>query len=381
MAQRIVILGGGVGGTLLANVLTRKLKAKEAEITVIDGTGKHVYQPGWLYIPFGEENPANLIRSERSLLAKRVKLVVGDAQKIDPARKAVLLSDGTAVDYDTLVVATGSRIAENEVPGYAEGAYHFYSEAGAIKLRNALENFQGGKLVIGVADIPYKCPPAPLEFAFKVEEYLRHRGLRDKTEITYLSPINRVFTIESVSEFVTPMLEERGIKYEVFFNTESIDPVNKKISSMEGTEIDYDLLVLVPPHRGAKVIQDSGLGDKQGWLPTDRSTLQVKGYEDIYGLGDATDVPVSKSGSAAHFEAKVLAERITALVKTGEPPATDGTYDGRVLCFLETGHGQASQLVFDFAHPPHPPAPNAFYHYEKLLFNKVYWHIVPQGFV
>jgi sulfide:quinone oxidoreductase len=177
------------------------------------------------------------------------------------------------------------------------------------------------------------------------------------------------------------MLEERGIAYETFFNTESIDPVARKVISMEGTELPYDLLVLVPPHRGAPVVRDSGLGDAQGWLPTDRHTLQVVGHPNIYALGDATDVPVSKSGSAAHFEAKVLAERIAASVAPGRvtPGASEALYDGRVLCFLETGHGQASQLTFDFSHPPRPPAPNAFYHYEKMLFNKVYWYIVPRG--
>ncbi|HUE75322.1 MAG TPA: FAD/NAD(P)-binding oxidoreductase [Chloroflexota bacterium] len=384
MIHQIVILGGGVGGTLLANLLAKRLSADEAQVTIVDTHGKHVYQPGWLYIPFGEEKPENLVRSERSLLVKGINLVVGMADRIDWEKRTVSLTNGAVVVYDTLIIATGADLAPETVPGYAEGAHHFYSAEAAVKLGEELAKFQGGRLVIGVADIPYKCPPAPLEFAFKAEEYLSKRGIRDKTEIVYLSPINRVFTIESVSEFVTPMLEERGIRYEVFFNTESVDPVQKKVSSLEGEEIDYDLLVLVPPHRGARVVRESGLGDAQGWLPTDRHTLQVKGHPDIFGLGDATDVPVSKSGSAAHFEAKVLTERIVARVRSPQESLNGkhGTeYDGQVLCFLETGHGQASQLVFDFEHPPKPPAPNAFYHYEKLLFNKVYWYIVPKGIV
>jgi len=379
MIHQIVILGGGVGGTLLANVLARRLRADEAQIVVIDSHGEHKYQPGWLYLPFGEETVENLVRPERHLLNDRVHLALGQATKIVPDRHLIEMSDGSAVPYDILVLSTGADIAPDAVPGYAEGAHHFYSEAAALNLHEQLERFQGGKLVVGVADIPYKCPPAPLEFVFKVEEYLQKRGLRERTEITYLSPINRAFTIESVSEFVTPLLAERGIALETFFNTEQIDPIGKKIISLEGTEIDYDLLVLVPPHRGAAVIRDSGLGDAQGWIPTDRSTLEVKGHPNIYAIGDATDIPVSKSGSAAHFEAKVLSDRIVARIH-GEPEE-EHIYDGRVLCFLETGHGQASQLVFDFAHPPKPPDPNAFYHYEKLLFNRVYWYIVPNGFV
>jgi sulfide:quinone oxidoreductase len=379
MSHQLVILGGGVGGTLLANLLARKLKRAEAEITVIDATGCHLYQPGWLYVPFREEQPRDLAKPERGLLSRSVQLVTQSALRIDAAKKRVELQDGSTRAYDTLIVATGADLAPDAVPGFAEGAHHFYSERGAIALRDTLESFQGGKIVIGVADIPYKCPPAPLEFAFKLDEYLTKRGLREKTEILYLSPINRVFTIESVSEFVTPMLEERGIAYATFFNTESIDPVAKRITSLEGEEVAYDLLVMVPPHRGAQVIRDSGLGDAQGWLETDRATLQSKAHPGIFGIGDATDIPVSKSGSAAHFEAKVLADRLVARVR--DELTESPLYDGHVLCFLETGYGQASQLVFDFEHPPKPPEPNRFYHYEKLLFNRVYWYIVPRGIV
>ncbi|MCC6790426.1 MAG: NAD(P)/FAD-dependent oxidoreductase [Thermomicrobiales bacterium] len=378
MSHRVVILGGGVGGTIVANLLVHKLSKDKVDVTLIDATGQHVYQPGWLYVPFGEEQPGKLLRSERRLLRKRVNLVVADATAIDATGRFVTTSDGGVHPYDSLVIATGARLAPEAVPGFADAAHHFYSEEASVKLGDALARFDGGRLVIGVADIPYKCPPAPLEFAFKVEEYLRKRELRERTEILYLSPINRVFTIESVSTFVTPMLEERGIAYETFFNTETVDPVARKVTSMEGGEIDYDLLVMVPPHRGVRVIEQSGLGDAQGWLPTDRSTLELKGHPGIYAIGDATDLPVSKSGSAAHFEAKVLADRLAATIK-GESPAA--VYDGHVLCFLETGYGKASQLVFDFEHPPQPPQPNAFHHYEKMLFNKAYWHLVPRGLV
>ncbi len=379
MSERIVIVGGGVGGTLLANLLSKELPAEQAKVTVIDEFGQHLYQPGWLYVPFGEESPGKLRKSEKSLLRKNVELIVERAISVDPVKKTVELAGKRSVPYDILVLATGARIAPDEVPGFADGAFHFYSSDAAIKLRARLDGFTGGRLVVGVADIPYKCPPAPLEFVFKVEEFLANRGLRDKTELVYLSPINRAFTIESVSEFVTPMLEERNIRTEVFFNTEEIDPVAKKVTSLEGDEIDYDLLVMVPPHRGSQLVVDSGLGDKLGWLPTDRHTLEVAGHENVYGLGDATDIPVSKSGSAAHFEAKVMAERIVNKIRG--ITANDPVYDGHVLCFLETGYGQASQLAFDFENPPQPPKPSRYYHYQKTLFNKVYWYIVPKGIV
>jgi sulfide:quinone oxidoreductase len=377
-ASEIVILGGGVGGTLVANLLARKLTRRQAHITVIDRSGQHIYQPGWLYIPFGGAPPERLERTERSLLARSIRLVVGDVRQIDRDARRIEMADGMAVSYDTLVIATGARLAPEAVPGYAEGAYHFYSAEAALRLHAALRDFQGGQIVVGVADIPYKCPPAPLEFAFLLDDYLRQRGLRERAEIVYLSPINRVFTIESVAQFVTPLLEERGIRYELFFNTESIDPHARTITSLEGTTLNYDLLALVPPHRGAQVIVDSGLGDAQGWIPTDRETLQCKADPHIYAIGDASDLPVSKSGSAAHFEAKVVAQRIAGAV-LGR--ADDARYDGAVMCFLETGRGQATQLVFDYTHPPAPPRPNQFYHYEKALFNTAYWYLVPRGLV
>jgi sulfide:quinone oxidoreductase len=378
MARHVVILGGGVGGTLVANLLARTLSRDEAQITLVDQTGRHVYQPGWLYIPFGEMRPGQLVRPERSLLSRRVELLTAAAERIDPARQIVTLDKGGTLPYDVLVVATGARLAPEAVPGFAEAAHHFYSLEAALALKRALAGFRGGKVVIGVADLPYKCPPAPLEFAFLLDDHLRRRGCRGSTQLTYLSPIGRAFTIETVSEFVAPLLEERGIAVQTFFNTESIDPQAKTITSVEGDTFDFDLLVLVPPHRGSPVVAGSGLGDEQGWLPTDRATLESKAHPTIYGLGDATDLPVSKSGSAAHFEAKVIAERIAAALR-GQP--AEATYDGHVMCFLETGHHQATQLVFDYNHPPHPHRPSPVYHYEKTIFNRAYWYLVPRGLV
>ncbi len=376
--REVVVLGGGVGGTLVANLLARKLRRSKAHITLIDRTGRHVYQPGWLYIPFGGAPPERFEKSERSLLNRRVDLVVGQATRLDREARRIEMADGSAHPFDELVIATGARLAPETVPGFAEGAHHFYSAEAALRLHAALRDFQGGRIVVGVADIPYKCPPAPLEFTFLLEDDLRQRGLRDKTEIVYLSPINRAFTIESVSKFVTPLLEERGIQVETFFNTESIDPTNKKVTSLEGSEFSYDLLVLVPPHRGLPIVAESGLADKQGWVLTDRETLRSKVDPRIYAIGDATDVPVSKSGSAAHFEAGTVVDGIVASVLGRQ---NGKHYDGRVMCFLETGYGQATQLVFDYQHPPKPPRPNGFYHYEKTLFNAAYWYLVPRGVV
>jgi sulfide:quinone oxidoreductase len=403
MPQQIVIIGGGVGGTIVANVLARKLHADEAEITVIDATSAHQYMPGWLYLPFNHSAGIELSRSERGLLNAHVNLVVGHVSQINAQDREVrVLQTGEGqphgkgkngqvpapglitVPYDYLVLGTGARLAPQDLPGLHEAEdqwHHFYSLDGALRLRAALDAFQGGRIVLAIGGIPYRCPPAPLEFVFLLDEWLHHRGLRQKTEIHYTFPLNRVFPIESVAEVAAPLLEKRGIKTTVFFNTEAVDTERQVISSLEGEELPYDLLVMVPPHRGARVIENSGLGDAQGWLPTDRATLLVKGQDHVYALGDATDLPVSKSGSAAHFEAKVVASRIEADLRGEEPDPKHGIYTGEVMCFLETGHNHATQLVFDYEHPPRPPRPSLYYHMEKQLFNRAYWHIVPQGLV
>ncbi len=398
MPQRIVILGGGVGGTIVANVVARALHADQAQITVIDATGEHQYMPGWLYLPFNHHEGLELSREERTLLNQQVQLVIGQVTQIDTANREVTIGRspktgqiggmGAATQvkypYDYLVIGTGARLAPEDLPGLVEGAdkwHHFYSREGSLRLQAALADFSGGRIVLGIGGIPYRCPPAPLEFVFLLDEWLHHRGLRSKTEIEYLYPINRVFTIESVAEMITPLLDKRHIKYRVFFNTEEVDTEHQVIRSLEGEEVPYDLLVMVPPHRGVQMIQDAGLGDAQGWIPTQRDTLEVKDHERIFALGDATDLPVSKSGSAAHFEAKVIAHRLIAAVRGEEPDAKDARYTGEVMCFLETGHNQATQLVFDYEHPPHPPRPSLYYHMEKALFNRAYYMIVPQGHV
>jgi sulfide:quinone oxidoreductase len=382
--QRILILGGGVGGTLTANLLAKKLRRQiergEAEVTVVDLTGTHTYQPGFMYIAMGGERAEKLQRPERSLLDSKVQLVVGEIVGIDESTRTVELSDGLELAYDQLVVATGSRIVPEEIPHFAEEAHHFYSAEASLELRRALDTFTGGKIVVAIAGMPYKCPPAPLEVSFLIEAELRERGLRDKAEMHYCSPIGRAFTIESVSEMATPILEEKRIELHTFFNVESIDPEKKVVESLEGEQLPYDLLILVPPHKGAQVLIDSGLAPAPGgWLPTDRHTLLVGGRPNVYALGDATDLPLSKAGSTAHFEAPIVAERIAAAVLGREPAGKHASYEGKVMCFFEVGDGKGTLLQFDYDHPPKPPKPNRVWHLGKIVFNKTYWHTVPKG--
>jgi sulfide:quinone oxidoreductase len=382
--KRILILGGGVGGTLTANLLIKKLrrqvKAGEVTITVVDQTGKHTYQPGFMYIAMGGERAERLQRPERGLLDQRVGLVVGEVEKVDETSRTVHLADGLQLGYDYLVLASGSRIVPESVEHFDTEAHHFYSAEAAMELRKALDAFKGGRIVIGIAGMPYKCPPAPLEVAFLIEAELRERGLRNVSELHFCSPIGRAFTIESVSEMVTPILDDKGIELHTFFNVETIDAGRHVVQSLEGEELPYELLILVPPHKGQQFLMDSGLAPAPGgWLPTDRATLQVGGRPNVFAIGDATDLPLSKAGSTAHFEAPVVTERIVAAVEGREVDRRQGDYMGKVMCFFEVGDGKGTLLQFDYEHPPRPPKPNQLWHLGKIVFNKTYWHTVPKG--
>ena len=375
MPARVVVLGGGVGGTLVANLLDKAL-GRDASVTVVDPTGMHVYQPGLLYVALGEANGRWLVRDERTLLRPNVELAVDAATFVDTSAGTVSLARDGSIPFDYLVLATGARLDPGRVPGLTEAAHDFYSFEGALRLREALRGFKGGKIAIGVAGIPYKCPPAPIEFSLMLEDELRKRGIREHSEIAYLSPINRAFTIESASKVVQPIMERRGIDIETFFNVESVDPAAHTVTSLEGDKKEYDLLVLVPPHRGQEIIEKSQLGGPGGWVPTNAFTLQHESHANIFALGDATNLPISKSGSTAHFEAPVVASRIASFVRNTEPRAS---YGGRVMCFLETGGRRSTALRFDYEHPPIPPKPSLHWHIAKWMFNRLYWNTVPQG--
>jgi len=374
VTARVVVLGGGVGGTLVANLLSKAL-GRDARVTVVDRTGMHVYQPGFLYVALDQADALWLARDERGLLRKEIDLVIDDATSIDPSRQTVTLERGGTLGYDHLVLATGARLDRDAVPGYG-GSHDFYSLEGAQRLREELRRFRGGRILVGVAGIPYKCPPAPVEFVLMLDQYLRDRGIRERSEIKLLSPLNRAFTVESASRMVQPIMEKKGIELVTFFNVEAVDGSRGVVTSIEGESLEYDLLVLVPPHRGAKVLEDSGLTDPGGWIPTDRGTLHHKNAANVYALGDATDLPISKSGSTAHFEAPVVASRIASLVRGTVPIEA---YEGRVMCFLEIGEGKATTLRFDYQHPPLPPQPSRLWHWAKWAFNRAYWVTVPQG--
>ena len=372
MGKNIVIVGGGLAGTIVANGICRQLgnelRNGSVSITMIGNSDKHMYQPGLLYVPFGKFREQELFRDQRKVLDRRVPYFIDPAVKIDSENNVVTTESGKEFPYDYCVLATGSRIMPQNIPGMEEGAHWFYDLDGARKMRDALDNFEGGKIVVNV-NAPHKCPVAPLEITFMLYDHLKERGLLDKSEITYTYPIGRLHALEPVAHWAKPEMDKFGIKYETFFNTASVDPDKKQTHSEEGDTLDYDLLVTIPPHAGAQVVDDSGLG-KGGWANTDKETLLHTENKNIFLVGDTTNIPISKAGSTAHFEADTVIDNLVSLIQEGRWARN---YDGKVFCFVETGMDSGTYVWFNYTTPPNPGPPSQMIHWFKLAYNRLYW--------
>ncbi|MCL4767544.1 MAG: NAD(P)/FAD-dependent oxidoreductase [Hyphomicrobiaceae bacterium] len=370
--MKVLIVGGGMGGTILGNNLARRLgpelRAGKVSITMLSASDRHMYQPGLLYLAVGRMMPDELYRDQRSLLDPSIEFHVDPVEEFQLDQKQVRTAGGRTFSYDIIVIATGSRPVAHEIPGLAENALQFYTEADALKMFKALQGFKGGNVVIAV-DVPHKCPMAPLEITFMLHDYFNDRGLRDKVKLHYTYPIGRVHTLENVAKWAAPEMDRLGITYETFFNMKEVDGAGRIIRSEEGTEAAYDLLITIPSHRGMEVIEKNGLGEN-GWIPTHRHRLNMEGRDDVFVLGDTTNLPISKAGSTAHFEAEALGENIAAMVKIG---AAVRDYDGKVFCFIEAGGERATYAMFDYRNPPDPKPPTRTVHWFKVAYNKLYW--------
>jgi len=391
--KRIVILGGGTGGTMTANRLRRRFDADEAEIHVVDLDNRHVYQPGLLFVPFGLAQVEEVVRPRRRQLRRGVVFHENEIEAVRTERDEVLLDDGTVLPYDVLVVATGVRLQPEDTeglagPGWNERVFTFYSPEGADALRGALERFDGGRLVVNLVDMPIKCPVAPLEFAFLADWYLRERGIRERVELVYSTPLDGAFTKPIASEHLAGLLAEKEVELVTEFSTGEIDGAGGKLVSYDGREVDFDLLVTVPLHGGAAYVERSpGLGDALGFVPTDPHTLQTMVKPNVFALGDATDVPTSKAGSVTHFEGELLDANIARYLRDDE---LEATFDGHANCFIETGFHKALLIDFNYETEPLPghfPAAvglpllreSRLNHLGKLMFQWAYWHALLPG--
>lgn len=391
--HRIVILGGGTGGTLSANRLRKSYSQSEASITVVDQNDDHVYQPGLLFVPFGQSKTPKLVRPRGRQLRDGIDYLSTGVDHVELPTRIVVLNDGSELAYDVLVVATGSVISPEETEGltgagWMEKVFTFYTPEGATALAQALDGFKAGRLVVNIVEMPIKCPVAPMEFCFLADSYFRERGLRDDIDITYVTPLDAAFTKPVCAKVVGGMLDERRIKLVTEFNTGEVDGPGGHLKSFDGREVPFDLAVIIPAHSGAPCVQRSeGLGDELGFVIVDQHTLQATVSPSVFAIGDATSLPASKAGSVADFEGKILVANIRHYL-AGEP--LDASFDGHANCFIESGDKKAMLIDFNYDLEPVPghfPGPiglpllkqTRLNHLGKLMFQWIYWHALLPG--
>lgn len=391
--RSLVILGGGTAGTMAANLLRKRLDG-DWRIVVVDRDDAHPYQPGFLFVPFWMR-PARVVRNRWAQLVPGVEHRQAEVRRVEPDQRVVELSGGESLAYDWLVIASGSVPRHDLVPGLSDGPlwqtkiHDFYTLAGATALRDALATFTEGRLLIHLAELPIKCPVAPLEFAFLVEDHFRRRGLRHKVDITFVTPLDGAFTKPVSSRAFGQLLDDRSIRLAADFAVDHVNNETQHLVSYDGRELPFDLLVTVPPHTGAQFIMDSGMGNDMGFVPVDRETLRSLHHERIFVLGDANDIPTSKAGSVAHFATELFVDNFLAATRGAPLP---NRFDGHANCFLESGRGEALLLDFNYDTEPLPgsyPLPavgplrlltrSRVNHWGKLAFEFIYWHVLLPG--
>ena len=377
--KSIVIIGGGSGGVSVANHLAYNLRGEMRSgnvfITVVEGSKSHYYQPGFLEIPFGMLEKDETYRPVEKMLARGIKLVNGIVKKIDLVGKKVYL-DNRAIDYDFIVIATGASYNYDAVPGLRENTENMYSFQNAVDLEKKISGFNGGNIAVGVSSLPYKCTPAPLETVFLLDDYFRKRGVRDRVSITYFFPLPISFPGKDIAPAFDRMMKKRNIEERLGFNIKSVDGAKKELVSSGGDSIKYDLAIVVPPHRGAQVILDSGIGDQDGWIPVDKFTLQIDSHDNAYAIGDSTNLMVSKAGSVADAQAIVVSERIASSIHGDEPVQR---YDGTGGALVLTGSKKAAMVNSSYDRPPVMLEENESFYWLKLIYNRVYWTVTEKA--
>ncbi len=392
--KKVVILGAGTGGTTMANRLRRKHHEAEMSITVVDKDNTHIYQPGLLFVPFGIYFPEEIERPRHEQLHAGIDYIQQEIDRVEADENKVYLAEGEILTYDLLIVATGTKLVPEETEGllgseWQNSIFDFYTVEGSNHLAGFLDTWEGGDLVINIVDMPIKCPVAPLEFAFLADWYFHEKGIRDKVNIKYVTPLDGAFTKPVASATLGNLMEEKNIEMITEFNTGEVDNTCKKLVGYDGSEVSFDLLVTIPLHAGADYVGRSpGLGDDFNFVLTDKHTLQSTRANNIFALGDATTLPTSKAGSVTHFEAEILSENIESFLAGKE---LKGSYDGHANCFIETGFQQALLIDFNYeteplpGHFPFNVGPMSLLketklnHMGKLMFQWMYWHVLLQG--
>ena len=393
--KKLLILGAGTAGTMIANKLSHVLGRDEWKITIIDQEETHYYQPGFLFIPFGIYGENDVIKPKRDYIPQGVEMIVSEIELIEPEENRVRIAkDGRILHYDYLIIATGTHPRPEETPGLAESEWRhtihdFYTYEGAVALAKYLRTWQGGKLVVSIMELPYKCPVAPLEFIFLADWYFHQRNLRDKVELTLVTPLPGAFTKPRAAALLGNILEEKNIHIVNEFYPERVDSESKLLISYDEVEVPYDLLITVPVNMGADVIGRSGLGDELNHVPVDKHTFLSTEYDNIFALGDAAALPTSKAGSVAHFAAEVFVENFLRYIE-GQEMLVE--FDGHANCFIESGFGKGILIDFNYDVEPLPgkfPLPgigpfsllqeSEMNHWGKVMFRWMYWNILLKG--
>ena len=392
--KKLLILGAGTGGTIMVNKMRKDLPRDEWTITIVDQYNKHYYQPGFLFIPFGMYKEEDVVKPTNNFFPYGVDYLQTEIELIKGESNQVVLRDGKVLNYDILIIATGTKIFPEETPGLLGDLWHknifdFYTIKGALALARFFKTWEGGELVLNVAEMPIKCPVAPLEFVMFADAFFVERGTRDKVNITYVTPLSGAFTKPRASKMLGGLLKEKNINIVPDFNVMEVDNENRKIIDYAGTEVPFDCLVTIPVHLGDPLIEKSGLGDDSNFVKADKHTLQSKSFDNIFVLGDAGNFPTSKAGSVVHFQADILHENLLCFIENR--PFT-GSFDGHSNCYIETGHGKGALIDFNYDTEPLPgsfPFPGLgpfgllketrMNHYGKLLFRWIYWHVLLKG--
>jgi sulfide:quinone oxidoreductase len=392
--RRLVILGGGAGGTMMLNKLYDVLDKNEWQFTIVDEYETHYYQPGFLFIPFNIYTKKDVIRPKRDFFPPGVEVIMEKIKVIDPEKNRVILHNNAVISYDYLIIATGCKIDPNETEGlngilWHKNIFDFYTIEGALKLANFFRYFNEGKLVLHITEMPIKCPVAPLEFVFLADWFFTKKGIRDKIEISFVTPLPGAFTKPKAASVLGNFLQKKNIHLIPDFSIEHVDNENKQIISYDGIKVDFDCLVSIPTNKGDETIARSGLGDELNFIPTDKETLLAKGFDNIFVIGDAADLPTSKAGSVAHFASDILFENFLDVIDKKSPSAK---FDGHANCFIESGFGKGILIDFNYNVEPLPgkfPLPalgpfsllqeTAMNHYGKVMFRWMYWNYLLKG--
>lgn len=391
--KKIVILGSGTGGTIMANKLRRDLDRNEWSITIIDQDNNHYYQPGFLFVPFGVNTAKELRKSKREFMPVGVDFVISELTNVDWDKQEVTTKTAGKFTYDILIMSTGCDIRPDEIEGMMDGwgknIFDYYTYNGCQALKKAINKFEGGRLVLNIAEMPIKCPVAPIEFVFLADWYFQKRGIRDKVEIALVTPLTGAFTKQVATEVLDQTAIDKGIKVIPNYNIGSVDSERKVIAAYDGTEENYDLLVAIPPNMGAQVMADSGVGDVTGFIPADKHTLQPAGRDNVWVMGDGGGFGATKAGSVVHYQSDVVHENIMAYIN-GEPQ--HGWSDGHTFCYIESGFEKGYCIDYNYeiepvvGDYPFPGVPlvallkdSEMNHIGKLMFKWIYWHLLLKG--